>query len=462
MEKAENKKIEQTLSLRIIYRVMGIVSLVIMVVLMLETISASNHIDRLKKDTDSFIEIQEDSYDLLTDVDYLSTETQRFVTDFDMQHLDNYFYEVEITRNKDEAFRRLGRSDVSNELAEKLDLFIKDTQQMMNSDYYVMVLVAQAKDYDISTYPELMAVNISSRDRNLSSEEKLDRANELINSTYYQYQYDTVHADLVDFMTGITEYIREVQKESIAITDTMMVFIRTNVIILIIEIAGMLYVTSHMAINPIINSTERINDNLPLVDSGAAEFRYLVKAYNSMYNSVMKNIEDLNYDVIHDPLTGAYNRSGFEMLRNGMNVHETAIIFVDADDFKEVNDTYGHTTGDAILKRIVNSLNYNFRSEDYVCRLGGDEFVVLMQHVNEKQADLIKRKIKSVNKYLAEGGKNVPPASVSVGAAFGSRMKNFDELYKMADSALYESKAHGKGKCTIYKSNTKKAEYKPA
>lgn len=127
-----------------------------------------------------------------------------------------------------------------------------------------------------------------------------------------------------------------------------------------------------------------------------------------------------------------------------------ALILVDVDNFKSVNDTYGHAVGDAILKRVSKLLAEGFRSIDHVCRIGGDEFAVVMMDVTGDLGYTIEDKIGEINKQLAAQEENVPAVSLSVGAEFMDRENPGESLFKDADRALYYVKEHGRNGCRIY------------
>ena len=110
--------------------------------------------------------------------------------------------------------------------------------------------------------------------------------------------------------------------------------------------------------------------------TGSYEFRYLAKTYNKMYEAFKQSIENLNYEASHDSLTGVYNRAGYDVVKQSLDLKSTAVLIIDADNFKKINDMYGHLVGDQVLKKIEDALRAAFRSEDYICRVGGDEFWV--------------------------------------------------------------------------------------
>lgn len=164
-----------------------------------------------------------------------------------------------------------------------------------------------------------------------------------------------------------------------------------------------------------------------------------------------------------DPLTNLYNRKFFEYnvqhymqnmdLTEDINVKPArgALLMLDVDDFKSVNDTYGHLKGDAVLKRLARVLEATFRQRDIVGRLGGDEFVVFLKGIDDK--DLVSKRIDHLLETLKDTSyeSGALPISCSVGITFvdGKRFSYEDSLHE-ADIALYESKERGKATYCYY------------
>jgi diguanylate cyclase (GGDEF)-like protein len=154
----------------------------------------------------------------------------------------------------------------------------------------------------------------------------------------------------------------------------------------------------------------------------------------------------------YDELTGLPNRVNFrdEIERLLASPHEagqmSALLFVDLDQFKQVNDTLGHPCGDQLLCAVANRLREMLRPEDFVARFGGDEFVVFQQNIksNEDAARLARRIVErlseryKIDNHLVEIG-------ASVGIAMTSAPMSADTLLKNADMALYRAKADGRG-----------------
>lgn len=156
-----------------------------------------------------------------------------------------------------------------------------------------------------------------------------------------------------------------------------------------------------------------------------------------------------------DPLTGLLNRSALTekmnvLLQETNETHLHALIEIDVDGFKGVNDTYGHQFGDKVLIDIANDLRAMMRNDDLVCRIGGDEYIICIRNI---PADLsfLERKssfiLQALNKQF---GVDVA-ISGSLGISIYPRDgKTFDELYLKADKALYHAKHHGKNRYVFY------------
>lgn len=168
-------------------------------------------------------------------------------------------------------------------------------------------------------------------------------------------------------------------------------------------------------------------------------------------------LENEMYKATHDSLTRVYNRAGYDLLLAGVPMNSTFMLLIDADNFKEVNDTYGHEIGDRVLQKITESIRSVFRAEDYICRIGGDEFVVFMVDTIESQQKLIGHKVHSINRKLSDTSDGLPAASVSVGVAFGGDAADQKEWFDQADKALYETKRSGRNGCTFYKALSESA-----
>lgn len=161
--------------------------------------------------------------------------------------------------------------------------------------------------------------------------------------------------------------------------------------------------------------------------------------------------QQLREAAFHDPLTGVANR---RLLHSLASEHEAgkdevvALLYVDLDGFKAVNDRYGHVTGDTVLAEVARRLSAAVRPTDHVVRLGGDEFaIVCTSLVDSDEATLIAtRVIDQITRPVTAASDITVQVGASVGiACTTSATATFDDLVKSADRALYEAKARGRG-----------------
>lgn len=135
-----------------------------------------------------------------------------------------------------------------------------------------------------------------------------------------------------------------------------------------------------------------------------------------------------------------------------------AILFVDLDYFKDVNDNFGHGIGDQLLKKVADRLNTLMRAEDTIARVGGDEFVILLGNLkSEHQAVIVADKIIEKITQPFKAGNKTLKLGASVGIAmYPQHDSNMQVLIKYADAAMYFSKRQGGGRCAIYDSTMSK------
>lgn len=173
----------------------------------------------------------------------------------------------------------------------------------------------------------------------------------------------------------------------------------------------------------------------------------------------IKNYEKLEALSNTDELTSLFNRRAFsEKINKRLTIqkrqqHDCALLFIDMDNFKQVNDTRGHVVGDQVLQKLASILKKNIRAEDFCSRLGGDEFAVWLENVNEnsvrKQADRI---IESASELRQMVNDEKFPLSLSIGIAISpaDNVSTLEQLMEKADKALYSVKREGKNGARIY------------
>lgn len=163
-----------------------------------------------------------------------------------------------------------------------------------------------------------------------------------------------------------------------------------------------------------------------------------------------KREEWMQYKMEHDELTGTLNRTAFNRVTKLLedNLTPFALILLDIDNFKTINDTHGHDVGDEVLSRLVTALNEKMRSVDKIFRIGGDEFAIIMNRITLEQANRVKSLINQVNEITMSDMNDVPPFSISAGVTFSICYN--ENVFHNADKALYRTKETTRKGCTVF------------
>lgn len=170
--------------------------------------------------------------------------------------------------------------------------------------------------------------------------------------------------------------------------------------------------------------------------------------------------QTLHTQAIQDPLTGLYNRRFFndalerELRRSDRRDTSMALLMIDLDHFKRVNDERGHEAGDRLLQAVAEMLRSEVRAEDVIARYGGEEFVVLLPETDVDSARVLAERLRGAFKRLEVelGGRSLGPFTLSVGVAARSRRTTTGEqIVQAADTALYRAKRKGRNRVVTAK-----------
>lgn len=217
-------------------------------------------------------------------------------------------------------------------------------------------------------------------------------------------------------------------------------------------------------------ATEQVaagNLNQQISYKGHSDFRGVIKNFNSMTTNLRVQYDELEKLSLQDYLTGLANRRYFEQqlkleLERACRIeHPSTILILDIDNFKEINDKFGHLEGDKALKVLASELKGAVREVDLPARFGGEEFLVLLPETTLEQGQIVAEKIRNkISQINIASRKGKITFTVSIGISGTEQNEDYrcasidsacDELLKRADKALYQAKSKGKNRVEVYR-----------
>ena len=154
--------------------------------------------------------------------------------------------------------------------------------------------------------------------------------------------------------------------------------------------------------------------------------------------------DQFTYNALHDPLTGLYNYTAFDILFHDSDRDHIAVILADVDNYEAIEREKGKDQAKRVICRAANVLKSNFRTVDHICRLRDDEFAIIMARITNADKELVFSKIEKVNLALSEYEDGTEPISLCVGVAFSDSDRPDSDVFGEADAALERAKkTHG-------------------
>ncbi len=428
---------------------------VLYVILIYATIQASVRYRRMMDATEDYILCEKDAALVREGSDYLTEQVRLYTMTMEPEYMEAYFEEKNVTRRREQALAELGGYRTSQEAYEYIHKALDNSNRLMEREIYAMRLIAQAKNYDLDSLPEeVQNVVLLEEDERLSSEEMIASARNLVFDYGYQSAKELIATNTEIFLDAIMKWTRDRQMESASSLEAIMGRQRICISILFVLNTITFILVIVLIVKPLQIYINCIKAEKQLEITGSYEFKYLALTYNDIYEVNAANEILLRHKAEHDPLTGVINRGAFEHMKQLLKTtaDPLALLIIDVDKFKLINDGYGHEVGDKVLKKTAKMIQEGFRARDHVARIGGDEFAVIMTNCTEELRPVIQEKIDAMNQKLQNPDDGLPKVSLSIGIAFSD--SGFpDDLYKKADSALYIVKENGRCGCHFYDEN---------
>lgn len=433
-----------------------LVSIIILcIALIYSTSQLINQFIKYKYTVDLFSNVSQTAIKLQEGSDYLTEESRFFVLTTDYTHLQNYFYERNENKRRELAINELESLNPVDSVLYKLNEALEQSHNLENLELYSMALVINAKhmdqnpDYEIPA--EILAIELTEEDLKLTDEYKIAKAWLLMFSEEYMVQKHQISDLKEDAINQIFEYTEETHLNRYKRLKELFVNMIVIVVLILLSTILLFICIITLVIIPLNNNIHNIKAGDRLSNSKTQEFNILTNTYNEMFDKNEANEILLRHKAEHDELTKLLNRNAYNQILYALKNAPIALILIDVDFFKQVNDKYGHPVGDKSLQKVAAVLLENFRANDYVARIGGDEFAVIMTDFVDSNAiaHTISSKMAQIKKSLGVSSEEMPAITLSCGIAIS--IEGYSEnVYEQADKALYDVKREGRNNFKFY------------
>jgi diguanylate cyclase len=257
-------------------------------------------------------------------------------------------------------------------------------------------------------------------------------------------QYEIVRADLHRILRDTADGTKKAEDQSTAIDEAFAHHQER-----LSSPAG--HAAVEQTVVDLLNDTSRMR-------SVAAELSARLQASTAEVNSLTQSLQRAQSEALRDPLTDLRNRRGFDqsaadLERQRGNLEHIALLMIDIDHFKAVNDTHGHVLGDKVLRAVAHVLKSNIKGRDVAARVGGEEFAVLLPDTSATGAVALARQICALVSHgrikRAAGDGTIGQVTLSIGVAVARGGESLESLMERADAALYEAKRTGRARVHV-------------
>lgn len=450
MEQNKRKKINGV-NIRLLNSFFIVVTALVFAFILLISYNVNARFNAVKEAINKFIICEQSSKSIKESSNNLTELARMFVVSHDLKYAHAYLRETEETKTQQKAVHDLEQVCSTKDLAlQRLKIALTQSESLSSLELYAMRLACES-DPSITPPPGIKDIILSSTDKLLSRDQmRLTAINNLFGEGYLIYK-TRVNENCTLTVSSIEQQITEELNLNANQLGESLLKLRLLFFVLLLINMLLFIAFAILIFHPLkeFETSIRRDEQLKLI--GSVEFKNLASSYNENYELKERNQKDLLKKAEYDALTGILNRRAFDQICKTSAEHSRriALVLIDMDNFKHINDTYGHEGGDTALRELARLLMETFRQDDYVARIGGDEFAAILPDFKPERKDLIIEKINHLNTALEHIKDDIKPVSVSVGIAFSEVGFN-TEVYKNADRALYIVKEKGKKGCEVY------------
>lgn len=410
----------------------------------------------LLTDSENYVFAQKDLQDLKQSFDAMTDYARQYILTLDFSCVRLYFQEKhEMLSQKtaeDDLRARFGGIDTRASIM--LAEIFEYERRMEERELKSLRLACEIAGIDESMMSEeLRACVLSGDEISMSDVELEDAAYAILFGHEYAELKKFVNTKLITAANAVflqTQQRRISNKKIFYRALVQQCLLSFFIIVLIALSVGFI---AFFVLRPLQFYVVSIKNSKPLRNVAAgAELTYLAETYNKMYQMNTTVRKELQRQASYDAITGLLNRTMFEQLCAFYKGVTDAIAFliVDVDNFKQINDCFGHEIGDIALKHVSELLKELAGKNGKAFRIGGDEFALILQGVAESEGTFLGMKITEMNETLKNPeSQGFPKLSVSVGISFSDEGYS-TEMYSHADRALYRTKANGRCGFSLY------------
>lgn len=449
----EKKTAGRSVPLRTASLAFFIIAFVMAIAMVISDLFASSGYVKMARSSENYIEAQIAASEMQNASDYLTDRVRYFVITGNVSYLDEYFEEMNVVRTRERSVETIKKlfGDNDNGALASLDRALELSNRLADIECYAMRLMYESGGYDNANIaPRVFTVELSESDRSLSPDEMRAKALELLYSATYTRYKERIKEEVESCTaTLLHESREEFDAASGRLTLLVGLHIVTTVVFLAVVLAFVFMIIT-LVRKPLTRMIPKMQEKDIVLPAGVAELRFVTRTYNRILRENRVANAKMTFMAFHDPLTGVLNRGGHDLLFDNLNTDEVALLLIDIDRFKEINDVYGHAIGDKVLQRVADTMRSCFKSARILSRLGGDEFAVLMAEVNDTMKTTLRNEVRRMSDMLQRPNDDLPPVTLSVGIAFATSKEAHGDLYRNADAALYRVKQSGRNGCAFY------------
>ena len=416
--------------------------------------TVNNRFHAVENAIDKFITCEQSSELIKESSNYLTDQARLFVVTHKPEYVEAYLQEINTDKRQRKAVEDLEKVCSEKDIAlQRLKIAMEQGQSLINMELYAIRLTYNLIK-DIEMPQQIAEIPVRNIDKNLQPEKLNSTAiNNLFGEGYLIYK-TRINENCRLTIMAIEQQIKEELNLNANELGANINRLRILFLALLLVNVLLFIAFAYLIIVPLEKFKTAIANDERLNVIGSIECKHLAESYNEIYDIKAQNEKSLLKKAEYDALTGILNRRAFDQIchTSSEKRQPIALLLIDMDNFKFINDNFGHTGGDTALQELARILTDTFRTDDYVARIGGDEFAAILPNCGSGAANTIKKKILSVNEQLVNIKDNIKPVSISVGVAFSSSGFS-EELFKRADKALYIVKEKGKRGCEIYEEN---------